>query len=354
MGCNNIFVLLLLYFRIEGGGKAVRYSMSCTSRLSSSRRTIRRRPSDYGVASASRVGWFSWALLPVLLLLLLEDPSARTPRTANGFVILPKDPRVLLSRRPHSNDARMDADTTTTTTTEACKDELLSLVQSAPSGLPTPRDLTNQILDRVQQLERQCPTPDDQINRGLQGTWELLWTAQDPRSPETRQAWASWINPLENQAYSNNPDASQQQQQGRANPFLPVGMQERLERAGLVAPASPVRSTQSIDVERGLIRNIVALDLGPRRASLTVTVRFTPDSRDFRRVNVKFDACKVNVPGTPIRQWNFPLGPLGPTGWLRTVYLDDTLRVTRGHKGSVFVLTRQQQRGSKTAVNNET
>ena len=228
---------------------------------------------------------------------------------------------------------------------------MLSLVQSAPSGLPTPRDLTNQILDRVQQLERQCPTPETEINRGLQGTWELLWTAQDPRSPETKQArfGASWINPLENQAYSNNPDASQQQQ-GRANPFLPVDIQDRLERAGLVT-APTVRSTQSIDVEGGLIRNIVALDLGPRRASLTVTVRFTPDFRDFRRVNVKFDACKVNVPGTPIRQWNFPLGPLGPTGWLRTVYLDDTLRVTRGHKGSVFVLTRQQ-RASKPPTNN--
>ena len=85
--------------------------MSCTSRLSSSSRRSIRRPSYYGVASASRVGWYWWALLLLLLLLLLDDPSARTPRTANGFVILPKDPRV--SRRPHSSDARMDAVTTT-------------------------------------------------------------------------------------------------------------------------------------------------------------------------------------------------------------------------------------------------
>jgi len=220
----------------------------------------------------------------------------------------------------------------------ACKDELLSLVKGAPSGLPTPRDLTNQILNNVRQLEGKCPTSDADIAKRLQGSWELLWTAQDPESPETNRFLSSWINPLENQSYSNNPE-------GRSNPFLPTEIQNRLEKAGLVS-STPIRSTQSIDLEKGLIRNVVAIDLNQwgqrRRASLTVNVRFLQDMADLRRVNVKFDACKISIPGTPV-QWNFPLGVAGPTGWLRTVYIDDNLRVTRGHKGSVFVLSRPRR-----------
>ena len=218
------------------------------------------------------------------------------------------------------------------------KKDLLELVQAIPSGRATSQRLTAQILEKVRQLERICPTPEDQLLSKLAGSWELLWTAQDPDRPETQRFATSWINPLENQSYSNNPE-------GRSNPFLPVELQNRLEKLGLVSSATSRRSTQVIDVKTGLIRNVVAIQLGrntSRRASLTVVVKFTPVEADPRRVNVKFEACRVSVPGTPI-DWNFPLGLIGPTGWLRTVYIDDDLRVTRGHKGSVFVLCRPRR-----------
>lgn len=235
-------------------------------------------------------------------------------------------------------------------TTTANKDELLSLVQNVPSGRPTSRRMTQQILDIVQALEYKCPTADDDILARLAGSWELLWTAQDPAAPETTQL-GSWINPLENQSYSNNPE-------GRSNPFLPVELQNRLEKAGWVSSTAPdVRSTQAIDLKAGLIRNIVALNLGNgqsssrRRASLTVTVKFSPVLADPRRVNVKFQACKVSLPspnnnlllGVLPSSFTIPLGIAGPTGWLRTVYIDDDLRVSRGHKGSVFVLSRPRR-----------
>jgi hypothetical protein len=74
---------------------------------------------------------------------------------------------------------------------------------------------------------------------------------------------------------------------------------------------------------------------------VAVDVDFRPDPSDPRRVNVKFRSCAVRVPTWfPSKELKFPLGIAGPTGWLRTVYLDEDLRVTRGHKGSVFVLRR--------------
>ena len=274
--------------------------------------------------------------VPVLLLLLWANLACfnieRPGVCVHGFAIRPQEatrpsnPSLLLLLRLAATDV----------ITNDCKNELLSLVRNTPSGVPTPKDVTQQILRHVRQLEGQCPTPEDQIAERLNGSWELLWTAQDPQSRETNQLFSSWINPLENQSYSNNP-------QGRANPMLPMELQNRLEQAGLVS-STPIRSTQSIDSASGLIRNVVAVDLSlgnknsRRRASLTVTVRFTLVPSDPRRLNVKFDACRVSLP--PILQWNFPLGVLGPTGWLRTVYMDEELRITRGHKGSVFVLAR--------------
>jgi hypothetical protein len=106
-----------------------------------------------------------------------------------------------------------------------------------------------------------------------------------------------------------------------------------------------VRSSQTMDLQKGRVRNVVsfgipAFALGEtRRASLTVDVAFTPDVSDKRKVNVKFQACRVVVPKSPI-DFTLPLGIAGPTGWLKTFYIDDSLRITRGHKGSVFVLAR--------------
>jgi hypothetical protein len=173
-----------------------------------------------------------------------------------------------------------------------------------------------------------------------------LWTAQDPDAPEANRLFRSWINPLENQSYSNNPE-------GRYNPILPRRIQELLEKSGLATAAADLRSTQSIDVPARKVRNVVNLFVklpslpllktkGPQRASLTVTVDFHPNGMDPRKIDVKFEECRIRA-GSSL-DWTIPLGGAGPTGWLRTGYIDDTLRVTRGHKGSVFVLQRPHRR----------
>lgn len=173
-----------------------------------------------------------------------------------------------------------------------------------------------------------------------QGSWELLWTAQDPDSPESRRPFRSWINPIENQSYSNNPG-------GQANPFLPVEIQTRLEQAGFATSAPDLRSIQAIDLANRKVRNVVNMDvnlLGEKhRASMTVTVDFNPSPSDPRKIDVKFIGCRMMASKLPL-DWHLPLGVFGPTGWLRTVYIDDTIRVTRGHKGSVFILQRPQRK----------
>jgi hypothetical protein len=297
--------------------------------------------------------WTVWTLaLPIAVCLSLVETRHKSCTTgywsaSHSSRQLPK-PTSLCEQKSGTLWASRSRSTETTNTEYVLlRDELLVLVRDAPTGRATPPPLTARILDRVRMLERgYCPTDDASVPSALAGTWELLWTAQDPLAPESQRLWSSWINPLENQSYSNNPQA------GQANPFLPLALQTRLQQLGILDTMSasssasssfappPVRSTQSIDVKSGQIRNVVAVNVGKgKTAALTVTIRFATDATDLRRVNVKFESCRVVVPQTPI-DWDIPLGILGPTGWLRTVYIDDSVRITRGHKGSVFILSR--------------
>ena len=130
---------------------------------------------------------------------------------------------------------------------DTCKMALMSLLQKVPSNQSTPKELTRKILNAVSALEREYPTSEadvvarlagelflllffgsrlkqqpfylyfsHQIINDFLGNWELIWTAQDPAGYELRamNPFATFINPLENQSYSNNPV-------GRSSPILP-------------------------------------------------------------------------------------------------------------------------------------
>jgi len=262
---------------------------------------------------------------------------------------------------------------------ESSKTSLLNLLSKVPPNESTPRELTRDILRAVRVLEEDCPTPEEDVLPSLVGNWELLWTAQDlsslPKNNDGRarnNPFSTFINPLgefvvvhrllvialapptiaissvpsENQAYSNNPS-------GRSNPILPQNVQDGLEDLGLLSERKDVRntirSTQAIDLKKNRIRNVVSFEAnnltplfskgGKTRGLITVDVSGAANLDDKRRIDVKFDRCRVTLLNSPI-DIAFPLGVVGPTGWLRTMYVDDDIRVTRGHKGSVFILSR--------------
>lgn len=181
-----------------------------------------------------------------------------------------------------------------------------------------------------------------------------LFTAQDksslPNDRRNNNPFATFINPLENQSYSNNPS-------GRSNPILPQNVQNSLEDIGLLSERTSeggddqntIKSTQAINLKKNTIRNVVAFEAnnptplfsknGKTRGFITVDVKGYPNPNDAIRLDVKFDRCRFTILDSPI-DVDFPLGIIGPTGWLRTLYVDDDIRITRGHKGSVFILSR--------------
>lgn len=146
--------------------------------------------------------------------------------------------------------------------------------------------------------------------------------------------------PLENQVYSNNPDGDSR---SLLNAFVPRFIQERLlSRLGLFRRSRPsARSTQSINVEEKFVRNVVTFEepQRQRKGSATIDIQISPCENDPRRVFIRCDTCELDISDGRVNL-SFPLGALGPRGWLRTVYIDDTIRIARGQKGSVFVLER--------------
>ena len=128
-------------------------------------------------------------------------------------------------------------------------------------------------------------------------------------------------------------------------------MQNNLEEIGILTDRleNAIVSTQAIDLKRNRVRNVVSFEVnnptnifssnGKTKGRIIVDVKCTPNIEDNRKIDVKFDSCRVTLLDSPI-DITFPLGIIGPTGWLRTVYIDADIRITRGHKGSVFILSR--------------
>ena len=62
------------------------------------------------------------------------------------------------------------------------KNRLIRLLKTVPRNTSTPKALTDELLKSARELEVLCPTENTEVLRELSGNWELIWTAQDPKS----------------------------------------------------------------------------------------------------------------------------------------------------------------------------
>ena len=91
-----------------------------------------------------------------------------------------------------SSVTQLLASSSTSIDQNTVKEKLCSLLQSTPSNVPTPADLTQRILSTVKELEQATNNSEKDVLQELSGNWELLWTTQDKSSPESQQT-LSWI-----------------------------------------------------------------------------------------------------------------------------------------------------------------
>ena len=106
------------------------------------------------------------------------------------------------------------------------------------------------------------------------------------------------------------------------------------------------RNAQTVDVAAGVVRNEVELDLvGPTTTTTTVCIGVDGEIRAedalARDAVVTFTSFDVRARfGGESTSPTLTLPLPRPRGWLTTTFCDETMRVSRGGQGGVFVLTR--------------
>lgn len=101
---------------------------------------------------------------------------------------------------------------------------------------------------------------------------------------------------------------------------------------------------QIIDVKNSQIANEVGLDFG----SVRVAGSFRQSDTSPRRAVVAFDEAKITLDQLGGLELNlgFIFAALAlvrgtkDSGWLETTFVDDDVRIGRGNKGTMFVLTK--------------
>eukprot|EP00617_Octactis_speculum_P000513 CAMPEP_0185775414 /NCGR_PEP_ID=MMETSP1174-20130828/81963_1 /TAXON_ID=35687 /ORGANISM="Dictyocha speculum, Strain CCMP1381" /LENGTH=272 /DNA_ID=CAMNT_0028462979 /DNA_START=25 /DNA_END=843 /DNA_ORIENTATION=+ len=113
--------------------------------------------------------------------------------------------------------------------------------------------------------------------------------------------------------------------------------------------AAGTRTTQTFDFAAGRVANNIAQPgpFGVGTVQLQVAGSFQRSNESGRRANVRFD--NLNIKYGPIDAtfaWLFAVVDLikkdKQTQWLETTHLSKTMRLGRGNKGSIFVLTRPE------------
>ena len=231
-------------------------------------------------------------------------------------------------RTPTSRRATIDADAAV-----RAEDELLAAID-AQRPIAT-------IAGLFAELERACPAPEDLLDdpSGLDGPWDLEWTVAQRTGDDDAALLGGGADAAPGAAAGA---------EGAVNAFVPGAV----NASGVTVDAERARNVvQRFDVGAARVANEV--DVTPW-LRLIVAGPYAPTGV-ARRASVKFDTLELQLAGRPganplagatlVRtglpfEWLYRLRPDEKESWLETTVLSPRVRLGRGNKGSLFVLTR--------------
>lgn len=133
-----------------------------------------------------------------------------------------------------------------------------------------------------------------------------------------------------------------------SNDDLPKSEMVRFEAKGTVSAAGITVDTsnkvvkQCFDIAASTVTNDITLDFG----RVCVSGTFRPSTSVTNRAVVAFENCQIILNNGIALDFGFVFAILAllrgtkDSGWLETTYLDSDMRIGRGNKGTLFVLTR--------------
>ena len=120
------------------------------------------------------------------------------------------------------------------------------------------------------------------------------------------------------------------------------GYKGSVNAAGIKVDTSNRVVQQILDVANMVVTNKIDLDFG----TVCVGGPFRASDKVANRAVVSFKQCDITLKSGFVLKLGFLFSILAlfrgteESGWLETTYVDSTMRIGRGNKGTMFVLTR--------------
>lgn len=213
------------------------------------------------------------------------------------------------------------------------KSDLLQAVSFTSNGKSASPKQQLRVLQIVGKIESKFP-PSDRLLSGtseakvLDGVWYLQYTSPSVVG-NTDQFPDAWKPEFAKEGDTNIETAKFNAKGSVSAAGIPVETANRVVK-------------QSIDVAASRVTNDVNLEWG----TLCASGRFRQSPNVPNRALVSFDVFRIELNAGLVLDFGF-LFPLlmfvrrsKENGWLETTFVDDEIRIGRGNKGTLFVLTR--------------
>jgi PAP_fibrillin len=222
---------------------------------------------------------------------------------------------------------------------------LFSAINGTNNGKTATIEQQQNVLTLVRRIELTNPVlsiSDPEISQMINGTWYLQYTSPSivasdskPGKDEDATSLPNW-KPVDAEEGSSNIETK---------PFLAKGS---VNAAGVVVDTSNKIVLQILDVTNRKVGNQVNFDWG----KVEVGGSFRQSPNIANRAIVAFDTADISfsIPNTNqdivvSLGWVFSViaafrNGNRDNGWLETTYVDKSLRLGRGNKGTMFILTR--------------
>mmetsp|Transcript_46137 Transcript_46137/g.69583 ORF Transcript_46137/g.69583 Transcript_46137/m.69583 type:complete len:218 (+) Transcript_46137:63-716(+) len=208
--------------------------------------------------------------------------------------------------------------------------ELLETISNTGNGKEASTQTQARVLSLVRNIEQTFPPSENLLSdpeeaKILDGVWYLQYTSPSDID-ETENAW----KPEEAEEGNLNMDTKQWAAKGT------------IQAGGIKVDTSNKVTKQSFDVEKGLVINETEQDFG----KVCITGTYRQSTRVPNRAIVAFKTADIDLNiGLKLSlafllKIRAALKGTDEVGWLETTHINKDMRIGRGNKGTLFVLTR--------------
>ena len=219
--------------------------------------------------------------------------------------------------------------TSSSEASSSLKKELLSIIASSrKANTIETRAKKREILDKVLELEKEASAKLD-LEGDIQGRWSLVYSTDDDENKALFM-----LDDANDKVVKEILDSLYKFFFAFAAPlaggFSSSETAKRKERGGDLFKS--IRNEQIVDLTNESVENFVDLEILGRETRVVVRGEIKPLDKNQRKVQVTFtDWSFDNLVTLPLPR---------PTGGLENTYCDETMRISRGSRGGVFITTR--------------